>query len=377
MKIQYVGPALDYSGYGEANRHDIGALLAAGVQVALKCPSYVHDLADFGRLGATIMDLQNVELPYYFKIVHTTPDQFKKYYEIDKYNIGRVIWETDKLPPDFAEAAGVMDEIWVASEYGKQAAIKAGVTKPIFVIPEAIDTEMEFETIKPYKSDAKGYRFYSIFEWTDRKNPKALLTAYWKEFKASDRVSLVLKTYMTNFSMSKKREIEHEINSIKAELNLPYYAPVYVYKELMDRHQVYRLHKTFDCLVSAHRGEGWGITQMEAMLMAKPIISTNLCGIHEYLEHGKNAMLVNYDLIPIRDNTFNAQWYRGDQNWGEINPQHLQNCMRWAYNNPKVAERIGKTARQTVIKKFSLPVVGKIMSDRLKEIETERWNKEQ
>lgn len=377
MKVQYVGPALDYSGYGEANRHDIGALLSAGVQLSLKCPSYVHDLADFGRLGATIMDLQDVEIPYYFKIVHTTPDQFKKYYEVDKYNIGRVIWETDKLPPDFVEASNVMDEIWVASEYGKIAAERAGVTKPIFVIPEAIDTELDIDSVEPYKSDPKGYVFYSIFEWTDRKNPKALLSAYWKEFGPKDRVALVLKTFMTNFSMAKKREIEHEINSIKAQLNLEYYAPVYVYKELMDRHQIYRLHKSFDCFVSAHRGEGWGIPQMEAMMLENPIISTNLCGIHEYLKHGKDALLVNYELIPIRDAAFNSQWYRGDQHWGEVNAQHLQNCMRWAYDNQGAAAKIGATARKTVINKFSLPVVGKIMSDRLQAIENERWSNEQ
>lgn len=376
MKIQYVGPALDYSGYGEANRHDIGALLATGIDLQLKCPTYVHDLADFGQLGAKMIDLQNNEIPYYFKIIHTTPDQFKKYYEIDKYNIGRVIWETDKLPPDFAEASEIMNEIWVASEYGKKAAEKAGITKPIYVIPEAIDTELNIKKIEPYTSDAKGYTFYSIFEWIERKNPKALLTAYWQEFGKKDKVSLVLKTYMTNFSLAKKREIEHEINKIKAELNLPYYAPVYVYKELMDRHQVYRFHKTFDCFVSAHRGEGWGIPQMEAMLMEKPIISTNICGIHEYLEHGKDAMLVNYDLVQITDNTFNSQWYRGDQHWGEIDIKHLRNSLRWAYENQKPATKIGKNARKTVLDKFAFPVVGKLMKDRLQAIETERWANE-
>src|SRR5258708_31945086 len=153
MKLQYVGPALDYSGYGEANRNDIGALLAAGIELSVKCPTYVNDLADFGDLGATILELQKIDIPYYFKIIHTTPDQFKKYYEHDKYNIGRVIWETDNLPPDFAEASEVMNEIWVASEYGKKAAEKAGVTKPIFVIPEAIDTNLIIRDIEPYQSD--------------------------------------------------------------------------------------------------------------------------------------------------------------------------------------------------------------------------------
>lgn len=375
MKLQYVGPCLDYSGYGEANRHDVGALLNAGIDISLKCPTYVHDLADFGKLGAQMIELQKKDIPYYFKIIHTTPDQFKRYYEVDKYNIGRVIWETDKLPPDFSEAAELMSELWVASEYGKAAAEKAGITKPIYVVPEAIDTDLDISVIEPYSSEAKGFKFYSIFEWTERKNPKALLRAYWQEFGKDDNVSLVLKTYMNNFSLSKKKEIEHEIGKIKAELNLSYYAPVYLYKDLMDRHQVYRFHKSFDCFVSAHRGEGWGIPQMEAMLLEKPIISTNLSGIHEWLTHQEDALLVKYDLIPIRNVNFNAQWYRKDQNWGEINAEDLQNNMRWAFTNKLKARNIGKRARKTVLREFAFPVVGKIMSDRLKTIEQESWGK--
>lgn len=373
MKAQYVGPALDYSGYGEANRHDVAALLAVNIELNLKCPTYVHDLADFGRLGATMIELQKNDLPYYFQIVHTTPDQFKKYFLIDKYNIGRVIWETDKLPPDFAEASEVMNEIWVASEYGKKAVENSGVTKPVHIIPEAIDTELDIEKIEPYESDVEGFSFYSVFEWTERKNPRALLKAYWREFGPKDKVSLVIKTYMDNFSMAKKREIEKEIHAIKAELNQDYYAPVFVYKELMDRHQVYRFHKTFDCFVSSHRGEGWGIPQMEAMLLGKPIISTNICGIHEWLDHQKTALLVNYELVSITNADRNAHWYRHEQHWAEIDIEDLKQNMRWAYQNKAKVKAIGKRARKLILDKFALPVVGQMMADRLKQIETDRW----
>jgi hypothetical protein len=51
MNVKYVGPARDYSGYGEAVRHDIAALLAAGVEVRSLIPSYVMEFSDFGTLG--------------------------------------------------------------------------------------------------------------------------------------------------------------------------------------------------------------------------------------------------------------------------------------------------------------------------------------
>ncbi len=51
---------------------------------------------------------------------------------------------------------------------------------------------------------------------------------------------------------------------------------------------------TFDCFVSAHRGEGWGVPQMEAMLMGKPIISTSCGGIHEHLKDKEDALLLPF-----------------------------------------------------------------------------------
>src|SRR3990167_4119516 len=98
MKIKYVGPALDYSGYGEANRHDIGALVAAGVEVTTQIPIYSLELSDYGWLGELVRSIEHRELGYRVKILHTTPNVYKQFMEAGKYHIGRVFWETNKLP---------------------------------------------------------------------------------------------------------------------------------------------------------------------------------------------------------------------------------------------------------------------------------------
>ena len=374
MKVKYTGPAKDYSGYGEAVRHDIGALVAAGVEVTTQIPIYVPELSDYGELGDLAVSLENRELGYLIKIIHTTPNVYGMFAEPQKYIVGRAFWETDKVPLDFSINLQQANEIWTGSEFNKQAMVNASVTKDIFIIPEAIDARLSPHDVEPYITDNnKDYKFYSIFEWTERKNPLAMLEAFWREFEGVEGVSLSLKTYQISFGPDKREGIDQQIRKLKAKLNLKSYAPVYMYRQLMDRYQVYRFHKTFDCFVSAHRGEGWGIPQMEALLMEKPVISTNLGGIHEYLTHEKDAMLIGYTMIPVDNKGYNGQWYTPDQKWAAIDIDELRKSMRWAFENQDDAKKMGKEGRKTVVAKFDLPVVGAVMRHRLQEI-TEKIN---
>ncbi len=372
MKVKYTGPARDYSGYGEANRHDIGALVAAGINVKTELPSYVRESAEFGRLGRLAVELESNNIGYEYQILHTTPDQFKRYSDEGKYHIGRVFWETDCLPQDFAEPCKDLDEIWTGSQFNADAIRKAGVDVPIYVIPEAIDTEVG--EVKPYKIEVEGFKFYSIFEWTERKNPRELLSAYWQEFQGIDGVALIIKTYVDNFSIEKRQEIKQQIRKLKSQLGLKSYAPVYLYLDLMDRHQIYRLHASCDAFVSAHRGEGWGVPQMEAMLMGKPVISTNVGGIHEYLTDGKDALLVPAEMVTLTENTRNPRWYTPNMKWAEADHDVLRQKMRFVFDNREAAAAIGAAGHATATEQFSLTAVGNKMRDRLIAIEDEQLN---
>ena len=368
MKIKYTGPAKDYSGYGEAVRHDIAALITGGIDVTTEIPVYTPQFSDFGRLGEMAVERENKPLGYKIKILHTTPNVYQNYMEFDKYHIGRAFWETDKVPLEFASNLQAVDEIWTGSEYNAQAIRNAGVTKPIYIIPEAIEDNLNIEEIQPFLTDCDtDFKFYSIFEWTERKNPKALLEAYWRAFEGKKGVSLIIKTYVDNFKDDKKREIDLEIRKLKARLALKSYAPVYMYRNLMDRRHIYRFHKTGDCFVSLHRGEGWGIPQMEALLLERPIISTNVGGVHEYLTHKKDAILIPYTLKPV-DNSRNKQWYTPDQKWAQADVEAAIEAMRWVFKNKDKAKKMGKAGRKRIIEISGLKAVGNKMRERLYEI---------
>jgi len=369
MKLKYCGPAKDYSGYGEANRHDIAALVAAGCEITTQLPSYTLELSEFGVIGELAKSFENRTLGYKIKIIHTTPNVWPMFLEPEKYHIGRLFWETDKIPLDFAVGAQQVDEIWTGSEYNAQAIRNAGVTKPIYVIPEAIDANID-PLLKPYIiENEKDYRFYSIFEWTERKNPKLLLEAFWREFENTEGVSLTLKTYIDNFTYDKRAELNNQIKMVKKKLNLAKYAPVYLYRELMDRRQVYRFHKSFDCFISTHRGEGWGIPQMEALLMDHPIISTNCGGIHEYLTTMEHGILLPHKQVQLSENNRNRQWYTQDQKWAEVDIADVRAALRWVFENQERASTMGRAGKKLVQNTFSLNAVGQKMVARLRDIQ--------
>lgn len=362
MKVSYIGPLKDYSGYGEANRHTVAALMAAGVEVVGDLVKYTQEQSDFGAIGDLMNRALETKGDYKIRILHVTPDEYSRLIVPGKYHIGQFYWETDRIPPDFVKGLELVDEIWTGSEANKEAMINSGVRKPIYIFPQAVEVNRDWP--EPYViEDFDGFVFYSIFEWIDRKNPMALLRAFYEEFKHDENVALVIKTYHRNFTLQSKRKIRAEVEALKSSMGLKNYPPVYLYLDLMDRRQIMRLHKTGDCFVSAHRGEGWGLPQMEAMLAGNPVISTNYGGLHEWIDG--YASLIPYDMVPVRGMGHSDKWYTPDQKWAEVNIEALKFAMRLRYDTRDQPSDYS----DYITEKFNFDVVGEAMHKRLVEIE--------
>lgn len=369
MNVCYLGPLKDYSGYGEANRHAVAALDAAGVNVIGELVSYTQEAADFGTIGQTVDKVLDRQDDYRIKILHTTPDQYPKFLEKGKYHIGHFFWETDRVPEDFATGLNMVDEIWTGSEANKAALIAGGVKKPIYIYPQAIETSRDWPAgyeLPGFPGD--NFLFYSIFEWTDRKNPEALLNAYWREFDGQDNVGLLIKTYFRNFTLANRRMIKSQIEILKAKSGAKNPPPVFLYLDLMDRQQIMRLHKTGDAFVSAHRGEGWGVPQAEAALAGNLVISTGYGGIHEYFPKSA-AKILPFEMVKLRGMGHSARWYDGSQNWAEVDEKALRAAMRWAFKNKAGREKMAAAGQEFVLDRFNLLRVGNEMAARLTEIE--------
>lgn len=364
--ICYEGPLKDYSGYGEANRHAAAALDAAGVDICCKLVKYTSEPSNFGTIGQIVDGLLEKKGEYRIKIIHTTPDEYKRLIEPGKYHIGHFFWETSKVPEVYVDGLNLMREIWTGSEANKQAMIDSGVTRPIYIYPQAIETDRAWP--KQYEiPDFDGFLFYSIFEWTDRKNPLGLIRAYYEEFGHRDNVGLLIKTYMRSFTFTAKNKIRDQINTIKTEFgeNLP---PIFLYLDLMDRNQIMRLHKTGQCYVSPHRGEGWGIPIAEAMLAGNMPIVTGYGGISEYLD-SDTSIVLPYTMQPLKGMDQASYLYDSSQEWADPDIKDIRKAMREAYDDKDATATKGRKAQTWISTNFNLKVVGKAMADRLMEIE--------
>src|SRR3990167_6844370 len=196
LSVKYTGAFLDHSGYGQAGRAFVASLHLAGVDVTTETAVHVKEKTHFSWEGELCYSLQNRDIPYKIKIVHLTPDMYESYIEPKKYHIARLAWETDRLPKGWDRFCNQMGEIWTSSAHMVELFKKSGVRVPMYHFPEPIDVTMGDKNYGKFGVPTHtGYLFYSIFQWIKRKNPRALLKAYWKAFEGQDDVSLLIKTF--------------------------------------------------------------------------------------------------------------------------------------------------------------------------------------
>lgn len=364
MNIKFTSCFLDHTGYAQASRNLLLAMTKVGIDVSTFIVSYDKGGQDLGEGARLAKKLENKKINYDIKVMMITPDQAALQIEAGKYNICAMFWEVLGLDKRWVEAMNKLDEIWTYSQIHADTFRHSGVYKPIKVIKSSIEptSKVKNKRLKIKKFD--GFIFYSIFQWTERKNPKALLKNYWQAFEGKKDVALLLKVYRANFGEGEKEKIRNDINEWKKELGLKHYPKVFLVLGELSNKEMMRVHSTGNCFVSAHRGEGLGLPQMEAMSIGNPVISTNFGGIHELLDK-KFSWPIDYEWVRV----FNMpmiHWYNSQQLWADISPEHLKKAMLEAYSDKKSTVQKGKLAKIFVKYNLDMEAIGK---DVLKKLE--------
>jgi glycosyltransferase involved in cell wall biosynthesis len=368
VSVKYSGPWAEASGYAQANRNIIQALHTAGVDIVTEKQVYANHPTNYGDQLKLALSLENIHQNYPIKILHITPNVYHRHKEVGKYHIGHLFWETTGLARDWAWYLKEVDEIWTGCQYNVECFRNAGFNRPIHVFPQAIETENHAEPM-PIQN-ARGFKFYSIFQWTERKNPKLLLQSYWKEFENEQNVTLVLKTYRLSFDQYQKEIIYKEIEKWKKELDQAHYPRVVVIDYLLSSEEIHRLHESGDCFVSAHRGEGWGVPQVEALVHGKPVITTNLGGMHEWISDA-GMFKVDYEMTPVFNMREHEQ-YTTDQQWAQADIGSLRTKMRYVFDNQEEAKKVGQIGKEEVARQFNYKTVGDMMKKRIEDIYQEQ-----
>lgn len=366
LSIKYTGTVLDPSGYGQSNRVDVMALFVAGANLTVEPLQQTQFRTNYGVQENIMSYLTGRDTPYKIKILHITPDLYPKYMEDGIYHIGRLVWETDKLPKEWVEPCNKMNEIWTTTKSIAEVIKSSGVTVPIYTFGEPIMVQDANEKIAPFITKyKKDFTFYSIFQWIERKNPKTLLRAYWKAFEGKDDVTLLLKTYRNSYEETEFETIENEISLWKKELGLKKYPKIFLVKKLLKNSEMKRFHMMGDCYVNPSSGEGWCRPMVEAMLYGKPAISGVTGGIADLTN---DYYQVDSKKVSVKVQTW-IPWYKDYMKWDEIDEKKLMEAMLDVYYNRERATEIAKNAQNFVIDNFSLQTIGSKMMLRLHEVE--------
>ena len=125
----------------------------------------------------------------------------------------------------------------------------------------------------------------------------------------------------------------------------------------MNRDEIYKFLGQSDCFVSLHRSEGFGLAIAEAMLLGKPVITTNWSGNTDFCD-SENTFLVEYDLIKLVQD---YGPYKKGQIWADPSVEHAAVLMGQVMRDRPLAEIRAEKASKDVQQKLSPTAIGQLM----------------
>lgn len=362
-KVHFSGTVWDVSGYGEFARFFVHALHKLGADVSVEPIEIETQTLDFGHKGVLCKQLSGKGNGAKVNVINMVPNLFRRYKRPGCKNVGFTMWEASRTPDIWAKLCNDMDAIFVPCSYNKKVFEDSGVTVPIYVVHPGVEEEKIPGDYEKPKSDT--YKFYSIFQWLERKNPHGLIKAYLSEFSSRDKVSLVLKTYFRAKGADNRALLLKEINNIRALMNIKEEdaAKIELVTDLLSDEGMRDLHKNNNCFVLPHKGEGWGLPHFEAMLYGNPVIATNYSSVTDFMKP-EHAYCLDYSLSPCTNQgALMHSWYSGKMWWAEADLRQMATIMRSLYENPKQGEDLGAKARKHVLENFGSDQSAKIFME--------------
>jgi glycosyltransferase involved in cell wall biosynthesis len=126
-------------------------------------------------------------------------------------------------------------------------------------------------------------------------------------------------------------------------------------------------HSKIKCLLSATRGEGYGLPLVDSAASAIPVVVPAYSGHMEFLEE-KNICSLDYEIKPIPENRLDNRIFMKGSQWAEVDGDDFKNKIIDVYENYSEYRKKAQRMQKNIRVNFSREAVFKNMIDFLRNI---------
>lgn len=238
-----------------------------------------------------------------------------------KKTIWYTLWESTRLPPTASMLLNRSKCVVTASAWNANMLSSCGVERPIRIVPLGSDPQFFQWRPMPEGGPTVFGTAGRMAHGGVRKGINEVIRLFQKAFVDGENVRLKVKCF-DDCPVEKPDDPRIEITQ------------GYLSEQAM-ADWVASLH----CFVSAAKAEGWGLIQMEAMQMGRPVITIDFGGVSEFFDTSAGYS------IPWKFGPGKGA-YDGCGHWANPDPLAIVLAMREVYHNRTLAEMKGTEAHE-------------------------------
>lgn len=361
--LNIYGPFGAISGLGIAARNLAEAVKSSGVPFEL----HVFDVSQ--GLPRVTPDARSRKGTYRANLILANADQIENVIRLypdghfdGYYNIAEWAWELASFRPDWFGVFSAIDEVWAYSSFAVDA-ISANAPIPVrkMSLPIIAEAASCTDARERFGIPQDKFVFLTVFDvgsTTARKNPMAVVKAFCEGFGDDREAFLIVKFHATqNYGPDLLRELTEAVSGLSNAV---------VMSDCLSEVDMDLLRAASDCLVSAHRSEGFGLNLGEFMALGKAVVATNYSGNVDFFSEDVGYP-IDYRLLEIDEQ---VGPYLPGYVWAEPDSASLVKQMRLAFDDRKRSSR--RQAAKDRIKDFSPAAIGKAIRSRLEALDLDK-----
>ena len=299
---------------------------------------HLHEARGTPRYDTNLLCLNADQLPRFARQVGAG-------FFAGRRNIGICFWETETLPDEHRAGLQLLDEIWVASDFIRQA-VEEATDRPVRVFPHPVARALPEvdETGIPAQLEFGERRvFLTSFDFlsdVQRKNPAGAIEAFCRAFPLPGGIGardplLVIKSINAARRPLDALTLQQQIGDRPDIRWIDGHLPPDQYAALTAR---------ADAFLSLHRSEGFGLNLAEAMALGTPVIATGYSGNLAFMDRD------NSFLTPVHRSQVGplSEHYPPHHHWGEPDLDCAARWLRFLCTDPGKLEAGSKAAMAKV-----------------------------